>query len=130
MKRHLVRAMFSGALVLGVAIISPTSVTATDDSGTTQYRPNVGVITREFGSGPLKIAKWAFTGTSGQASPTDAKLTLKVAKKSKKICRVNGRGHLVALKSGNCDFTLVAKSKTRGAIMRVPLRVTADATRR
>ena len=129
MKRHLVRAMFSGALVFGVAIISPTSVTATDDSGTTQYAPNVGVITREFGSGPLKLAKRAFTGTSSQTGPTDNKLTMKVATKSRKICRVNGRGHLVALTSGNCYFTLVVKSETR-EIMSVLLMATADATRR
>lgn len=129
MKNRLLRAMFSGALVLGVAIISPTSVTATDDSGTTQSAPNVGVITRVFGSGPLKIAKWAFRGPSSQAFPTGTKLSLKVATNSRKICRVNNRGHLVALKSGNCYFTLVVKSETSGTIS-VPLLVTADATRR
>jgi hypothetical protein len=54
---------------------------------------------------------------------------LKVATESRKICRVNNRGHLVALKSGNCYFTLIVKSETSGNVS-VPLLVTADATRR
>ena len=125
MKRHLVRAMFSGALVLGVAIISPTSVTATDDSGTTQYRPNVGVITREFGTGPLKIAKWAFRGTSNQASPTDAKLSLKVAKKSKAIFGISidtsAVYRVLIEKSRNTIYSQLINTTTRTGLMSVSI---------
>ena len=87
----------------------------------------MGVVTRKFGPGPLKVIKWAFK--RNVEIPAGTKVSVVVSSSSQKICKVNGRNHLVALKSGDCNATLVVKAKT-GESQRLPLLFRADATRK
>ena len=88
-----------------------------------------GVVTRKFGPGPLRVLKWVTKGAGVGSLPAGIKLSVVVSSSSRKICKVDRLNHLVALKSGDCNATLVLKAKT-GESQRIPLLFRADATRK
>lgn len=88
-----------------------------------------GVVTRKFGPGPLRVIKWVFKGAGVGSLPAGTKVSMVVSSSSRKICKVDRLNHLVALKSGDCNATLVLKAKT-GESQRLPLLFRADATRK
>jgi hypothetical protein len=88
-----------------------------------------GVVTRKFGPGPLRVFKWVFKGVGVGSLPEGTKVSVVVSSSSRKICKMDRLNHLVALKSGDCNATLVLKAKS-GESQTLPLLFRADATRK
>ena len=88
----------------------------------------VGVVTRKFGPGPLKLISWVFKGSAGPL-PAGTKVSMVVSSSSRRYCKVNGSNNLVALKTGNCNISLVVKPKS-GKAASLPILLRADASRK